>query len=151
MGKQAASHPEIMGPQIPTTACDNQQFLMYEYFSLGMDLCRANKPSASASRQEGNRPDLFYGDRDKFKAFSRQLALWFGQNPYDYKFDNEKISFAVSYLRGEAFEWLEPFVNKSDGKVQFDTFDNLMRALKAAFADPDSYATSESEIDQLKH
>ena len=104
MGKQAANNTQIMGPQIPTTACDNQQFLMYEYFSLGMDSGRMIKPSTLPSRQEGNRPDLFHGDRDKFKAFSRQLALWFGQNPNNYSNDNEKVSFAASYLRGEAFE-----------------------------------------------
>lgn len=108
------------------------------------------EPSTSTSYQQGNRLDLFFGDRNKLKAFSRKLALWFGQNPNNYRFDNEKISFAASYLRGAAFEWLKPFVNESVGKVQFDTFADLMNALKASFSDPDTYVTSERKMESLK-
>lgn len=148
-GKQAAKDVRITGPTIPNSACEDQIFMMNEYFSLGIS---SNSGSFSTPEKihEGNKPSEFRGGQDNFKNFKTQLALWFGTYPQQYNSDKSKIKFAAGYLRGAAFDWLEPFVNQSNGEVEFATYSEFLSGLEAGFADPDSQATAEREIKGLK-
>ena len=74
-----------------------------------------------------------------------QLALKFSANSSEFPNDRVKLSYAGSYLRGAAFEWLAPQVHH-DGQVNFTSYSEFMRALHDAFGDPDEVATAEQEI-----
>jgi hypothetical protein len=59
-------------------------------------------------------PDLFYGDRKKFKAYCTQINLYFWS---DAKRKNrtlktipEQVMWAASYLRGDAYARFEPYM-----------------------------------------
>lgn len=149
-GKLAARDTSIQGPQISETDSDHQKLILTTYFSLGME---AGSEQSISSRKdqpmEGKKPDEFYGDRSKYKAFVTQLALTFGAEPNKFSTDKAKISFAASYLRGAAFDWLEPFINELNGEVVYDSYPSFLLGLKAAFADPDAYATAEKELEEL--
>lgn len=98
---------------------------------------------------EGKKPEEFQGNRSNFKAFVTQLALCFGANSSKFGSDKSKISFAASFLRGPAFDWLEPFIDDVTGEVMFKSYTEFLDGLKAGFADPDQYATAEREIEKL--
>ena len=56
-----------------------------------------------------------------------------------------KLSYAGSYLRGAAFEWLTPQVHHN-GQVNFTSYSEFIQALHDAFGNPDEVATAEQEI-----
>lgn len=85
---------------------------------------RGPTPSASGSGQrrptmdEGldkgvkiAQPDLYYGERDKLESWLTQISLYLA-------FMGDKIpaakhaTFAITYLRGRAQKWVEPFLKK---------------------------------------
>lgn len=149
-GKQAANHPEIEGPKIPNVLDENQQLVLMTYFSLGMEMGLGPKETVTShSSPEGKKPDEFQGNRSDFKSFVTQLALCFGANSGKFGTDKAKISFAASFLRGPAFDWLEPFIDDLTGEVTFKSYTEFLDGLKAGFADPDQYATAEREIETL--
>ena len=69
------------------------------------------QPPQSQRIAKVNNPDLYYGDRDKLQTFVSQLALKFSANSSEFPNDRVKLSYAGSYLRGAAFEWLVPQVH----------------------------------------
>lgn len=149
-GKQARLHPQIEGPKISSSACENQQLVLATYFSLGMEVSPENKTQiGSQAPPEGKRPDEFYGDRSKYRTFVAQLALYYGSDPQKFSTDKSKIRFAASFLRGSAFEWLEPFIDEMAGNVSFYKYSEFLEGLMAGFVDPDQYATAEREIEVL--
>ena len=56
-------------------------------------------------------PDLYYGERDKLESWLTQISLYL-------VFMGDKIpltkytTFAITYLRGRAQKWVEPFLKK---------------------------------------
>lgn len=149
-GKQAANHPGIEGPKIPNLLDENQQLVLMTYFSLGMEVGLTPKETIiSQPSPEGKKPEEFQGNRSNFKSFVTQLALYFGANSSKFGTDKAKISFAASFLRGPAFDWLEPFIDDVTGEVIFKSYTEFLDGLKAGFADPDQYATAEREIEKL--
>lgn len=147
-GRQAAKHAEITGPEISDSACDYEQLVLMTYFALGMD-AESISHSQPESPPKGKEPDEFDGDRTKYRAFVNQLALCFGSNSSKFNTDKAKISYAASFLRGPAFEWLEPYINEISGEVTCTSYSAFLEGLKAGFADPDAYATAEREIETL--
>lgn len=149
-GKLAARDTSIQGPKISDSASDFQKLVLVTYFSLGLE---AGSESNMSSRQEqpleGKKPDEFRGDRSQFKSFVCQLALAFRADSNRFRDDQAKINFAASYLRGSAFDWLQPYIRESDGEVLFESYKLFLSSLEAGFADPDAYATAEKELERL--
>jgi hypothetical protein len=69
--------------------------------------CEAPSPSRRASAKE---PDTFDGsDARKLNNFILLCNLYFRNNP-SYSDDENKVTFALSYLRGMALEYFEPAI-----------------------------------------
>lgn len=149
-GKQAAKHSGITGPEIPESADDYQKLVLMTYYILGIN---SNSESKSFNQSEksprGKEPDEFDGNQTRYRAFVSQLALCFGANTSRFSNDKTKISYAASFLRGPAFEWLEPYINKLSGDVVFPSYAEFLDGLQAGFADPDAYATAERDLESL--
>jgi hypothetical protein len=96
-----------------------------------------------------NNPDPYYGDRSKLQIFISQLALKFSANSHEFPSDQVKLSYAGSYLRGDAFAWFAPQV-KETGEVDYATYAEFVKGLRDAFGDPDEVATAEREIQELR-
>lgn len=148
-GKIAARDSSIQGPQVTESASDHQKLVLATYFSLGLE---AGSESSMSSRKEqyleGKKPDEFRGERSQYKSFASQLALAFRADPSKFRDDQAKINFAATYLRGPAFDWLQPYIRESDGEVLFQSYKLFLTSLEAGFADPDAYATAEKEIEE---
>jgi Domain of unknown function (DUF4939) len=57
-----------------------------------------------------NPPDAFYGDKDKSDAFLAQLSLSFQLQSSRFLDDRTKVLFAISYMKGTAFNWSLPYL-----------------------------------------
>ena len=56
-------------------------------------------------------PDLYYGDRDKLETWLTQIQLYLAFMG-DKIPSNKHPTFAITYLRGRAQKWVEPFLKR---------------------------------------
>lgn len=94
------------------------------------------------------KPDNFDGTEFKFSSFIHQLTLLFWANPAQYKLDDNKITCALSYMRGgRAESWARGFMEKLEDlnsyQCSWDEFKDLL-TLSFGTADP-----SASAVDKL--
>ena len=60
-------------------------------------------------------PDPFSGGSpDDLRAFIFQCQIYFRACKGEFHEDTEKVFFAISYLRGVALDYFEPFINEPD-------------------------------------
>ena len=97
-----------------------------------------------------NSPDQFDGTRSKFGSYITKLQLQFRSNPRAFSTEESRILYAGSYLTGSAYTWFEPNIDQTSGTVTFATFSEFLESLRAAYDDPDAYATSERQIEALR-
>ena len=56
-------------------------------------------------------PDPLDGsDPNKLRAFFAQLELVFKARPRTFDSDERKVTYALSYLKGTALQWFEPYL-----------------------------------------
>lgn len=83
-------------------------------FHIQSDMAPASNvggPTSSSSGTKVNPPMEFNGRRDQIKSFRLQCKLYWQMNPE--KFEGKarnKLLFAMSYLRGKALEWIQPYM-----------------------------------------
>lgn len=156
----------------PPSVTDLQALVIEEALSLGQGLSleasRVTNSSLSPSSEDQRReakisessslsrvlrpsePEKFDGSRALFGHFITRLQLQFRSFPSTFTSDEVKIRYAGSYLTGNAYTWFKPHVNQTTGDITFVSFTDFIDALRAAFDDPDEYATAERELDTLK-
>ncbi|KAF4301680.1 hypothetical protein GTA08_BOTSDO10407 [Botryosphaeria dothidea] len=172
-GRQSCLRSDIDSPMIPENATNAQVACIFHYYGFGQDkaLARlqplapnlpANTPATTSTVSSLETPaprpripkvsDLepFKGERTRFRNFATQLQLKFASDPSAFATDTARITYAGSYLRDAAYTWFTPYVSASTSWVNFDNYESFYQALKAAFDDPDSYATAERSLLALK-
>jgi len=112
---QQQDHPRdnSQNPQLDTSGLDLQAIL----------LALARRPDAQPrKRNKGvKEPDLFSGGSpDKLRAFIFQCQIYFRACEGEFLEDTERIFFAISYLRGVALDYFEPFINEAEAYQNFD-------------------------------
>lgn len=99
-------------------------------------------------------PDKFDGSRGaKAEAFASQVGLYIITNKAMFENDSAKVTFALSYLTGDAFKWAQPFLTRvlnpvPDAKPL--TYDEFARSFEAVFFDSDRQKRAEAAIRVLK-
>jgi hypothetical protein len=114
------------------------------------ELRRREAPSSSR-RASAKEPDTFDGsDARKLNNFILLCNLYFRNNP-SYSDDENKVTFALSYLRGMALEYFEPAILDSDEVPGWmDNWSAFIRLLRTQFGPIDPTADAEDGIDNLK-
>lgn len=112
---------------------------------------RGTVPSGS-SRHYGpklNKPDEFKGERKLLPTFLFQMELKFLAEPSNFTNDATKVVYAISYLKGPAYQWVIP--HQREGLLlAFPTYSTFQRKLKQAFGDVNEQATAERELLALR-
>ena len=57
-----------------------------------------------------DKPAGYYGDKEKTKIFIYQIHLYWMVNAAGFPDNRIKAVFAVSYCRGKALEWIQPYI-----------------------------------------
>jgi len=86
-------------------------------------LALAKRPDPqSKKRNKGVKElDLFSrGSPNKLQTFIFQCQIYFRACEGEFQEDTEKIFFTISYLRGVALDYFEPFINKAEAYQSFD-------------------------------
>jgi len=100
-------------------------------------------------------PNVFDGTQSKTDSFLSQLCLYFTGKRGDFHSDQDKIVFALSYMKGgTAGPWAAEVVKQYQGSAAdeplYEGWESFMTDLKAVFGDPDPAGTARFKMDQLK-
>jgi len=86
-----------------------------------LNLARQLAPQTQKRHQGIKEPDTFSrGNPDNLQAFIFQYQIYFRACEREFLEDTDKIFFAISYLRGIALDYFEPFINEPDPLQDFD-------------------------------
>ena len=114
-----------------------------------------NKPSQGVKLPK---PEFFDGTRSKLRGFLTQMDMQFriircGE-------EADKVIYASTYLRGQAFVWFEPYIREFNEKPIKDWGDTtrdifasytiFKKKLEATFGDIDATRTAERRLRRLK-
>lgn len=109
------------------------------------------RDNSTSKRAKAKEPDTFDGSESKkLNNFILLCNLYFRQNSA-YSDDANKVTFALSYLRGTALEYFEPSLLDSDDVPDWlDDWSAFVNTLRKQFGPIDPTADAENGIDNLK-
>ena len=93
-------------------------------------------------------PEFFSGNRKKSLQFLLQCQNVFNMQPISFQLDSAKVSFCISFLRGNAFEWISPYM-QSNHKI-LSNFEQFQEAFLISFGDIDRKLELEKSLMELK-
>jgi hypothetical protein len=87
----------------------------------------------------------------KLCAFISQCKLVFHSCPDNYEDDQNKITYAVSWLKGMALCWYEPNILLNDDKLPdyATNWNDFKETLKTTFGEPDPITMATNKLDNL--
>jgi hypothetical protein len=102
----------------------------------------------------------FDGTRSKLRGFLTQMNMHLDVNKFKLTNDADKVIFVSTYLRGQAWDWLEPYVREyyekdssewSNTAVNiFSSYDKFKEHLEKTFGDIDAKKTAERKLKRLR-
>ena len=93
--------------------------------------------------------ESFDGKRPKFESWRTQLAIKFMNEPMRFQADRARITYAISYLRGDALTWFTPYL-EDDYLSSCPTWKDFLKELHSAFADTDERSTARRQLSVLR-
>jgi hypothetical protein len=93
-------------------------------------------------------PEFFSGNRKNSRTFLLQLKNVFLAQPSSFSNETQRVSYAISYLRGSAFAWISPFLDQD--KDLLHSFRLFETAFLTAFGDTDRKQCAETELLSLR-
>ncbi|KNE99093.1 hypothetical protein PSTG_07573 [Puccinia striiformis f. sp. tritici PST-78] len=95
-------------------------------------------------------PDKFDGLRgNKAKQYMTQIGLVITADPERYDTDRAKLIFSLSFLKGQASSWAQPWTLKIFTNEEFE-YDDFLNAFKCMFFDSEEKARAEASLRALK-
>jgi Domain of unknown function (DUF4939) len=117
-----------------------------------LESLRHPTPAPPKQKAKLREPDSFDGsDAKKLRAFLMQCNLNFRSRPDTFSDDEQKVNYALSYLKGTALDWFEPYIDDPDSEEpwMYD-WSNFVCQLKSNFGPMDPKGDAETELTQLR-
>ncbi|RAL65789.1 hypothetical protein DID88_005454 [Monilinia fructigena] len=105
-------------------------------------------------------PDKYQGSRQELDTFLLQLEIYFRFNQDKFTEKESKSIWAVSYLRGEAGKWIQPYLRdyfEHDDRERmqptrtiFDSFEGFKTEIRRIFGNSNELEVAEDKIFNLK-
>ena len=114
---------EEENPEVPPTPIQITSLILQgiNLQSLLLVLTRQSNPPLKKRHHNVKEPDPFSGGSpDELCVFIFQYQIYFWACEGEFAIDTGKIFFAISYLRGVALDYFEPFINKLDPHQSLD-------------------------------
>ena len=97
-------------------------------------------------------PDQFDGsNQQKLQGFLLQLKLNFRAKKKSFRSNSDKVTYAVSFLKGTALDYFEPCLtdNPDQGPAWLNDYDEFVEELMINFGLYEQVANAEVELKQL--
>lgn len=116
-------------------------------YQLGAHQAQVERPPTT--NKHLNKPPEYDGkDKNFCTTFISHLNLYISANPNLFPGDRDKVTFAASYLRGQAFAWFEPHLLREDDPLLED-FSAFTEELTRNLGDPDRERTLTTRLQSL--
>ena len=105
-----------------------------------------------SSRISVKEPDQFDGsDQRKLQGFLLQLKLNFWAKKRSFWSDSDKVTYALSFLKGTALDYFKPYLtdNPDQEPTRLNDYDEFVEELMINFGPYDQVANAEVELEQL--
>jgi hypothetical protein len=104
--------------------------------------------------------DNFDGTRSKLRGFLTQMNMYLDVNKHRLNTEASKVIFVSTYLRGQAWDWLEPYVREyyekdssewsTTATTIFSSYLKFREHLEKTFGDIDAKKTAERKLKRLR-
>src|SRR5205814_5130027 len=98
-------------------------------------------------------PDPFTGDRLELDTYLTRCQHVFLTQPSLFLMEQQKVLYAASYLKGNAYSWMKPLVQEyAKGlsvPIEFTSFEKYSESLTRMYGDPDIVKSKTREINAL--
>ena len=109
-----------------------------------------SSPKKSALWTKVRKPDVFDGSNTrKLQPFLVQCTLNFHNRPNAFISDSDKVTFALSYLKGTALDWFEPSLTSGESPPWLDDYSNFIGELKNNFGPHDPKGKAKADLKNL--
>jgi len=98
---------------------------------------RVNHHGSSLANLLSRPPEFDGKDRASASQFLSQVQLYIRANSESFDNDIKKIMFTCSYLRGRAFQWVEPLLKQEPPSPTMTNWPLFLQAFTEALGDPD--------------
>lgn len=105
-------------------------------------------PTSALSRHLNKPPEFDGKDKNFCNTFLSHLRLYISGNPALFPDEHSKVIFAASYLRGSAFTWFEPHLQR-DNDPLLHSFKDFTTELQRNLGDPDQERTVTRQLQSL--
>ena len=68
--------------------------------------------SGNTKKPKIKEPSTFHGERDQLRGWLAQLSVYFKGVGWEFEYNNDKIVYALSLLRGDALKWATPYIER---------------------------------------
>ena len=143
-------------PSVPATAPNSGPDLAAAISLLAQTLSKPAQTAQSTSSERSNvrDPDQFDGsDPTKLRSFFVQLELVFKARPRTFHSDEKKVTYAISYLKGTALQWFEPFLleaSTANPPLFMSDYEVFQEELRTNFGPYDVTGSAEHDLEKLE-
>jgi len=90
-------------------------------------------------------PSTFYGERDQLRGWLAQLSVYFKGVGWEFDYNNDKIVYALSLLRGDALKWATPYIERRQD-VTWSSWDDFKNELQGQFGEIDEQGAARAKL-----
>lgn len=119
-----------------------------ETLKLSVNTVTPAQPLMQSREPKVASPAFFSGNRKDSRNFLLQLKNVFLVQPARFTSEVNKVSYAISYLRDVAFDWVSPYLESNAALLR--DFNEFEKAFTVAFGDIDRKRRAEKELLALR-
>jgi len=90
-------------------------------------------------------PSTFHGERDQLRGWLAQLSVYFKGVGWEFEYDNDKIVYALSLLRGDPLKWATPYIERRQD-VTWSNWDAFKDELQGQFGEIDAQGAARAKL-----
>ena len=90
-------------------------------------------------------PCTFHGERDQLSGWLAQLSVYFKGVEWEFDYNNDKIVYALSLLRGDALKWAAPYIERRQD-VTWSSWDDFKNELQGQFGEIDEQGAARVKL-----
>ena len=90
-------------------------------------------------------PSTFHGERDQLRGWLAQLSVYFKGVGWEFDYNNDKIVYVLSLLRGDALKWATPYIERRQD-VTCSSWDDFKNELQGQFGEIDEQGAARVKL-----
>jgi len=101
--------------------------------------------SGNTKKPKIKEASTFHGERDQLRGWLAQLSVYFKGVGLEFEYNNDKIVYALSLLRGDALKWATPYIERRKD-VTWSSWDDFKNELQGQFGEIDKQGAARAKL-----